>query len=1734
MFSRGQFSSSVLGAILTVDSGATLQLVGSSDQSASVISTGTSAGYSVQIDGTIKAQYYSFNNLTGNGVSINSGATIDSTYYLQNGSFSYPVSNGTTLLTLNRQIPGNVLSNMVFDSGGSGASGVYGITTNASSGTLVISDYSGDRTGDSYTNDPTYLVSWGAPTNTIIITQEVTGPSSVNQGETYNMGSFGFQQTQAGSFANTNITQIKLTLTGTGDASDISAARIFYDASCSGSGGTQLGSSTFIGSPPVATFSSLSGAVVESDVSSPPKRCIYVEYDIGALATNGETVGAKIELSSHVSNSEEYEFNGSYAPPIDLGTAATIVGSTTVWTGASSTNWYTAGNWNGGVPTASLNCSINSAARNPVISGGTATCKSLVNGNGSITMNSGAILEIYGSFSNTGSFSASGSTLQIRDNGSTSMSQTVESAEALEAISFNKTAGGEVLIGGSSLTINSLLQLGAGNDFTLKVGEGKTLIALGGANVDGATMQLDKGSTLKMASGQSFQVSGGTFKTTGVNDAYPQETSNKALITRNNSSGTWSFSATSGTLELTGFLIDWLDDNGLNIGGTTTVTNIDGGQLRNLSENYSSLKALQLNTSQSLPSVVSNFGWNWGPDNTPPDDSKVEYTLVYSSGCAGQTVDFDQWFGDFYDPSKATDMTSKIDCVDCYVSVSATATPVTITFLQATGFNGEVVLEWETGLEWDHLGFNVYRSQRPDGGFVQINTKLIQRNVYSTSVHGRYAFYDRSVINGTQYYYLLEDVAINGDSSLWGPVNAYPDHDLASAPLPESDVVVATGDGEAVPIPVTDDLAYTVIASGIYLIGQTQHFLRLKIEIPEVDLSASEVAPYQQLTIPGYSRQTHAGYSELLERTIMLKIPAASRANFELISNQQQQFENILVAPAPLWKYQHGELVAQWKLDKKFYRTDEWNPLSPVSLGKITSESGHYYLPIKIYPVSFNPVRREIITQQEMVIDIALDDYQDWGTGTEIDQENLWGVEGGLQIGVTRAGIYRISYEDLEQQGLIGPFDGQRVNDFQLFFKETELPLEVESAGEYFGPMDQLIFFAPHLTNTDETYLLLLVGQDGKKMASYNSEPVSHYANYHRVEKRFEEDYFAFLSEPYGEEMDHILWDRIFSPPLKPGDNLFSQVIELPGLIQEGDVEFRFLLKGGHGAAVYNGKHHVRLLVNSNIVDQHVVFDSLDPIYAVFQVPAIYLVPGKNRIQLEVLGDYIENDYDVINIDHFTVNYFQDLLMFEGQMQINTNACQLVGLQEPELYLYDVSTLEQISKVEEYSLLPDGNSWQLQFAASAGRKFWIAEKHEIYVPSSLQLNAGNTLKDSSNQADIIYVGTRELLDAITPLAYFREQEGFSVKLVDIEEIYHSFGGGQVGPQCIKEFIEYVQSNWGQPVSQYLILVGDGTYDPQGKISNVPRNSLPIKLLRGQYWDYASDNWFTDSALAVGRIPGNTHQEVTNYVNKVLAYESGEIYPTEESGDRVVLAADKLSDFGQQSLKLKELIGQSNSGVLVETLQRDELGDTDFRQQILDSFENGAAIVHYLGHGAENMWAGNNIFTTEDAAHLQNRVTPLVVAMDCLNAFFYGEDQREKSLGEVLIFNPNGGAIAFWGSTSLTSPSVQVQFQNLFYELLVKNPGMRIGDAIKLVKQGKGDSSSYQEVVNSWTLLGDPLIKIALKNPPTSGQEPGPGTGCDAHAADARGSKGQSGIIFELIWLLLTIVVVRFFRRTYSI
>jgi hypothetical protein len=279
------------------------------------------------------------------------------------------------------------------------------------------------------------------------------------------------------------------------------------------------------------------------------------------------------------------------------------------------------------------------------------------------------------------------------------------------------------------------------------------------------------------------------------------------------------------------------------------------------------------------------------------------------------------------------------------------------------------------------------------------------------------------------------------------------------------------------------------------------------------------------------------------------------------------------------------------------------------------------------------------------------------------------------------------------------------------------------------------------------------------------------------------------------------------------------------------------------------------------------------------------------------------------------------------------------------------------------------------------------------------------------------------------------------------------------------------SQWSHKPN-YLLLVGDSSWDPRNYLNLGDRDYLPTKLIDTANLETSSDDWVVDftgngePALSVGRLPGASSADISLMVSKIVSYQQ-----EREAGAPLrgaVMVAD--GGFEPASSETKNLLP---AGVAIQTLNRAEVGNDDvMRGAVFDALNNGPMIVNYYGHGSVRVWTGARILDNDLASSLLNQDRfSLFVMMTCLNG--YASDAYVDSLGEAALKSQHGGAVAVWASSGFTPPEPQFQMNKEFYRLLFGTSATRLGDAARKAKSATADI----DVRRTWTLLGDPSMRI---------------------------------------------------------
>ncbi|MBN2765096.1 MAG: T9SS type A sorting domain-containing protein [Paludibacteraceae bacterium] len=177
------------------------------------------------------------------------------------------------------------------------------------------------------------------------------------------------------------------------------------------------------------------------------------------------------------------------------GSATVTVNPYITWTGATNTDWFTASNWCGGVPTLTDDVIIPDVANEPVIAGVGAVTKSMIIDNeSSVTIDGAYTLEMAGSLTNNGLLYASEGVLDI--DGFIENNGTINTKNTLPV---RASYGGDIILSGTSA---QTLNAGTYNNVIIENAAGVTLPELATVNAQGK-LEIKSGAKLEIGTGRT-------------------------------------------------------------------------------------------------------------------------------------------------------------------------------------------------------------------------------------------------------------------------------------------------------------------------------------------------------------------------------------------------------------------------------------------------------------------------------------------------------------------------------------------------------------------------------------------------------------------------------------------------------------------------------------------------------------------------------------------------------------------------------------------------------------------------------------------------------------------------------------------------------------------------------------------------------------------------------------------------------------------------------------------------------------------------------------------------------------------------------------------------------------------------------------------------------------------------------------------------------------------------------
>jgi len=664
----------------------------------------------------------------------------------------------------------------------------------------------------------------------------------------------------------------------------------------------------------------------------------------------------------------------------------------------------------------------------------------------------------------------------------------------------------------------------------------------------------------------------------------------------------------------------------------------------------------------------------------------------------------------------------------------------------------------------------------------------------------------------------------------------------------------------------------------------------------------------------------------------------------------------------------------------------------------------------------------------------------------------------GVKIFVKDKGLYRVTRTQLENAGFNVNSPSE---NWQLFTDGNEQSIIV-------GPGDAYIEFLGEgmdtLESAQRAYFLVAGATGGKRIGTSVIRPLSAPVVSNGFRQTFERrERATYLSGILnGNE------GNFFSSQVIANGSTLSYTLPL------SEVDFsspwskiRFSLQG-----LTVNPHDVQITVNGQPMPSTIAFQGQTNGVGEFDIATSNLIAGNNTIQFRSLAG--PNDF--VLIDKISVEYSRTYAASQNRLAFFSpmyKTARLTGFSSANVRVFDVTETDRPTMVDNVHAVANGPSFDLTIPSNRSRALFAVEDSGIMSPLSVVPNYPSTLSSPSNSAGMIIVTHRDWLAEAQTWADYRTSTGVNSVVVDVADVYDEFSYGVQSAAGMTDFFQFASQNWQTP-PQYILLMGDSTYDPKNYGNFAYNTFVPTELVDTLYEETGSDEALCDfnndglAEIAVGRIPARNGTELTQMLAKTIQFEST-IATALDRGALFVADQPIGYDFDGVNNRIAQQLPPTMPKVFISR----NIPDPNPRTLLLAELNIGRFLVNYSGHGSTLFWAESGFYHRNDIASMNNQDNySLFTLLTCLNGYFVSP--YFDTFAEVAVKSPNRAAVAAWASSGRTTPDVQEVMATRFYNQISVGTITRMGD---LVKDAKQSLVGGRDVRLSWTLLGDPALKV---------------------------------------------------------
>jgi len=707
-----------------------------------------------------------------------------------------------------------------------------------------------------------------------------------------------------------------------------------------------------------------------------------------------------------------------------------------------------------------------------------------------------------------------------------------------------------------------------------------------------------------------------------------------------------------------------------------------------------------------------------------------------------------------------------------------------------------------------------------------------------------------------------------------------------------------------------------------------------------------------------------------------------------------------------------------------------------------------------------------------------------------------------VAVDVSSRGITDITYAGLAAAGVIdSPGNLDNVN---LTRDGTNIAYDVVGDGDSnFEPGEKIRFFAdPRFSRwtASDTYLLHLDSPGGVRMGSRAADPDGLSTGTPWTEVVFEKNDEKYTPAcycapiPAGRDGDRWVGYKL----QRPGEPSQNIPFELPGFDRTENAYLKIWLIGFTDVSA-NPDHKIEVAIKvfngENLVQTvdigTIQFNGKTNHEANLPIDANSLPEGNYQLSLTIPSDTPGVPVDGVWLDAFSIRYALEgsisageSIAFSGAIPHLAYTVNITKAPSANYRAFDISNPEQPEEMSILSIL--GN--QVTVADPSGdhiRDYWVTSTGAIQAPDNMRQLKPLSAPPDFVGADYVIISPAEFIPSLDPLVGLHQANDLDVVVEDVQAIYDAYGGGRPLPTAIRDYLADAYFNWNS-TPLYVLLVGDGTHDPKNYRETSSATYIPPFLEDVDPWagETAADNRYVTvdggdalPDMLIGRLPANNIAELETMVSKIVEY--AEKPSPEPWQHQAVFVADN-RDYGGGNFPLMSdtLINKlpANSLAAQRLYYSPDYTPGEFRTLVNQVWDDGNGLIMFTGHSSIHQWAHEILFHLEDVPGLENEARlPVVLEMTCFTGSYQIPDF--STLDEDLLRHPGGGAVAVWGPTGLGIATGHHWLAEGFMETIYQDGTSEIGAAILAGKLNLATVGSNPDLIDTFTLLGDPATKL---------------------------------------------------------